>query len=655
MKDIKIHNLNVISKDKKKYSLVICEKPNVANRIAIALGTSEIKKTKIKGNTVFDVLTKDNTRYVILSSKGHLYGLKDTNKRGKIFPIFDIYWAPISNPHNKNSKNLIELISRFAKDTDNFIHACDYDQEGELIGYNILELVCEKAYGNSHRAKLSTLTSDDINKSFITLEKTNRNMAYAGMFRHLLDYIYGINFSMAISRAIKIKNRYSYLTVGRVQTPTLKFIVDRDLQINYFIPIPFWSIKAYFKKDDAVFVFFFEKKRIDTLKQVNYIIDQCNGKNGIVNNINIYKEYLKPLHPFNIGDLQKESFRLFKYSPIYTLSIAESLYPNNGIKNDPAHPAIYPTGIKPINLNSAELKVYDLIVKKFFATFGESAIFKKIKIDILVDDNFLFNKEGKNILLKGWIEFYNAFYNYSENSIDYSDLKIGDTLTNIDIIKDSKLTDPPVYFNYSSLLSKMELEEIGTKSTRGNIIELLIRRNYVTVNKYKNIKSNDLGIFLIDFMEKNLPKIISTDLTRALEHYLEDIERGITDRIFILNSIITDLIDSMYHIQKIECISPIEYQPVRSNNLILIGACPVCQKGKFQIIRSKKTKKRFISCSGYFSDGCTASAPIPQQGSIKTTNKICKDCNWPILNVFYPTKRYSKNFCTNINCPTKLI
>jgi DNA topoisomerase-1 len=509
---------------------------------------------------------------------------------------------------------------------------------------------------------------------------------------------------MAVSHAIKIKNRYSYLTVGRVQTPTLKFIVDRDLQINYFIPVPFWRIEAHFKKDDEVFVFFFQKKRIDTLKQVNDIIIQCSGKKGIVNNINIYEEYIKPLHPFNIGDLQKESFRLFNYSPIYTLSIAESLYlkalisyprtnsqilpvsinyrkilnnlekisglykryvtmllsqnklyPHNGIKNDPAHPAIYPTGIKPINLNSAELKVYDLIVKRFFATFGETAIFKKTKIDILVNDNFLFNKEGKNILLKGWIEFYSSFYNYSDNSFEYSDLKIGDTLTNINIIKDSKLTYPPIYFNYSSLLSKMELEEIGTKSTRGNIIELLIRRNYVTVNNHNNIKSTDLGIFLIDFMKKNLPKIISTDLTRALELYLADIERGITDRIFILNSIITDLIDSMYHIQKIESISPIEQQPIRSKNLILLGACPVCQKGKFQIIRSKKTKKRFISCSNYFSDGCTASAPIPQQGSIKNINKLCKECKWPILNVFYPTKRYSKNFCTNTNCPTKLI
>ncbi|HEU5461211.1 MAG TPA: DNA topoisomerase I [Nitrososphaeraceae archaeon] len=690
------------SKDK-KYSLVICEKPNVANRIAIALGTSEVKKIKIKGNIVFDVLTKDNARYVILSSKGHLYGLKDTNKRGKIFPIFDIYWAPIFTYHNKNSKNLIELIRRFAKDTDNFIHACDYDQEGELIGYNILELICEKAYSNSYRAKLSTLTSDDITKSFITLERTNRNMAYAGMFRHLLDYIYGINFSMAVSRAIKIKNRSSYQTVGRVQSPTLKFIVDRDLQINYFIPTPFWRIKANFRKEDKVFVFFFEKKRINTLNQVNYIIDHCSGKKGIINNINIYKEYVRPLHPFNIGDLQKESFRLFKYSPVYTLSIAENLYlkalisyprtnsqilpvsinyrkilndlekisdpykryvtmllnqnklsPNNGIKYDPAHPAIYPTGTKPINLNSSEIKVYDLIVKRFFATFGEPAIFKKTKIDIKVDDDFIFNKEGKNILLKGWIEFYSSFYNYSENSVEYSDLQIGDTLTNIDITKDSELTEPPIYFNYSSLLSKMELEEMGTKSTRGNIIELLIRRDYVSVNNNK-IKSTNLGMYLIDFMEKNLPQIISTNLTRTLEHYLADIERGITDRIFILNSIIIDLIDSMHYIKKIESVSPLEHQRVRSKKLILIGACPVCKKGKFQIIRSRKTKKRFISCTDYFSDGCTASAPIPQQGLIKNMRKFCKECNWPILNVFYPTKRYSKNFCTNINCPTKLI
>lgn len=695
--------MNLNSKNK-KYTLVICEKPNVANRIAIALGTAEIKKTKIHDNVVFDVFTKDNSRYVILSSKGHLYGLNNTNKRGKIFPIFDLYWSPIPKLSNKNSKNLVDLISQFAKNADNYIHACDYDQEGELIGYNILELICKKAYGNSQRAKLSTLTSDDISKSFNHLEKTNKNMAYAGMFRHLLDYIYGINFSMAISRAIKIKNRYTYLTVGRVQTPTLKFIVDRDLQINYFIPIPYWSIKGHFKKDDKVLIFLFKKKRIDTIKEADYIINECNGKIGIINSINTYTEYLKPLYPFNLGDLQKESFRLFKYSPSYTLLIAESLYlkalisyprtnsqilpssinyrkilndlgkisesykryvtplldqynlyPYNGIKNDPAHPAIYPTGLKPMNLNSAESKVYDLIVKRFFATFGKPAVFNKININILVDNIFSFYLEGKNIVSKGWLEFYNPFYYYNKNSIDYSNIKIGDKLVNIDIIKESKFTESPSYFNYSSLLSKMEQEEIGTKSTRGNIIEILIKRNYVSINSKTNVlRSSDLGIFLIDFMEKNLPKIISTELTRTLERYLADIEMGITNRISILNDIISDLIESMYNIQKLDHITNIEHQPVKKKDLLLIDSCPICKRGNFQIIRSKKTKKRFISCSNYFSNGCTATAPIPQQGLIKKTNKICTECNWPIINVFYPTKKYSKNFCININCPAKI-
>ena len=107
-------------------------------------------------------------------------------------------------------------------------------------------------------------------------------MAYAGMFRHLLDYIYGINFSMAISSVIKIKNRYSYLTVGRVQTPTLKFIVDRDLQINYFIPLPFWNIKGLFKKDSKVLIFSFDRNPIDTLKEANFVVNYL-AKSNLIN------------------------------------------------------------------------------------------------------------------------------------------------------------------------------------------------------------------------------------------------------------------------------------------------------------------------------------------------------------------------------------
>ncbi len=697
-----IHNLNLDSKPK-KYTIVICEKPNVANKIAIALGTSDIKRIKIHDNTVFDVFSKNNLHYVILSSKGHLYGLHNPNNRGKIFPIFDLYWSPISKPFNKNTKNLIDLISKFSKNANNYIHACDYDQEGELIGYNILELICNNAYNSSQRAKLSTLAPDDISKSFEQLEKINRNMAYAGMFRHLLDYIYGINFSMAISSIIKVKNRSSYLTVGRVQTPTLKFIVDRDLQINYFIPIPFWNIKAHFKEDNKILICSFDKNPLNTIKEANFVINECSDKVGIVNSINSYTENLQSLTPFNLGDLQKESFRLFKYSPSYTLSIAENLYlkalisyprtnsqilppsinyrkilnrlgkiskiyedysnillnrdklcPNNGNKNDPAHPAIYPTGLKPVNLNSGEAKIFDLIVKRFFVTFGESAVFNKIIIKILVARTFSFHLEEKNIVSKGWIEFYNPFYYLKKNHIDYSDIKIGDKLINVDIILESKFTEPPNFFNYSSLLSKMEKEEIGTKSTRGNIIEILIKRNYVTKSTKENIlRSSELGIYLIDFMEKNLPNVISTELTRTLERYLADIEMGVKDRIDILNNIISNLIESMNNLQKLDHIPKIDNHWTHKKDLIMIGLCPICKNGRFQIIRSKKTRKRFISCSDYFSKGCTATAPIPQKGLIKNTDKTCTECSWPIINIFYPSNRYGKNYCININCPSK--
>jgi len=700
-----IHNLNLES-NTKKYTIVICEKPNVANKIAITLGTSEIKRIKIHNTIVFDVLSKNNLRYVILSSKGHLYGLHNPNNRGKIFPIFDLYWSPISKPfNNNNTKSIINLISNFSKNANNYIHACDYDQEGELIGYNILELICKKAYSSSQRAKLSTLAPDDISKSFEQLEKINRNMAYAGMFRHLLDYIYGINFSMAVSSVIKIKKRHSYLTVGRVQTPTLKFIVDRDMQINYFIPLPFWNIKGHFKKDNKVLVCSFDRNPIDTLKEANFVINECRNKISVVSSINPSTEYLQPLPPFNLGDLQKESFRLFKFSPSYTLSIAENLYlkalisyprtnsqilppsinyrkilnrlskiskiyegysnillnraklyPHNGNKDDPAHPAIYPTGLKPVNLNSGETKLFDLIIKRFFATFGEAAVFNKLRIKILVDQTFSFYLEEKNIVSKGWIEFYIPFYYLKKDHTDYSDIKIGDKLMNIDIILESKFTEPPNFFNYSSLLSKMEKEEIGTKSTRGNIIEILIKRNYVTKSTKENIlRSCDLGIYLIDFMERNLPNVISTELTRTLERYLADIEMGVIDRIDILNNIISNLIESMDNLQKIDHIPDIDIdnQRTQKKDLIMIGLCPICKKGRFQIIRSKKTRKRFISCSNYFSIGCTATAPIPQKGLIKNTNKTCQECSWPIINIFYPSNRYGKNYCINTNCPSK--
>ena len=93
----------------------------------------------------------------------------------------------------------------------------------------------------------------------------------------------------------------------------------------------------------------------------------------------------------------------------------------------------------------------------------------------------------------------------------------------------------------------------------------------------------------------------------------------------------------------------------KKRNNIVVGPCPLCRKGNLQIIRSRKTRKRFISCSNYFDQGCTITLPLPQKGFIKPTNKSCSYCNWSVINIFYFTSKSGKSICININCPHKKI
>ena len=134
-----------------------------------------------------------------------------------------------------------------------FVHACDYDQEGEVIGHSILQYACGCKYAGALRAKFSTLTEEEIKDSFANLTKPNCGLAEAGRSRHMLDFIYGVNFSRALVRSFKTTGRYRNLSIGRVQGPTLAFAVGRELEIKLHIPNPYWIITAQFDKDRAEF------------------------------------------------------------------------------------------------------------------------------------------------------------------------------------------------------------------------------------------------------------------------------------------------------------------------------------------------------------------------------------------------------------------
>jgi DNA topoisomerase-1 len=768
---------------KPPYTLVVCEKPDAARRIAQALGTSKFeriselwveghdvgeRKTKLL-TPVFSATSKNSHHFVVCSALGHLYGLVDVKGNRSVYPVFDVKWVPISKKSvsGRGAKNMpskhqliIKTISLLSHKATRFVHACDYDQEGEVIGYNILQYACNNRYENSLRAKFSTLTDEEIRNSFDNLLKPSEGLAEAGRSRHTIDFIYGINLSRALTQSYKLSNedkRYYNLTIGRVQGPALAFVVDREIEIRKYIPTPYWTISAEFEEKNGHRIKAdYHQQKISTLARATSIVNECVNQDGKITKITDQKVTIRPPHPFNLGDLQHEAYTVFKFSPSYTLAIAEKLYidalisyprtssqklpasinyrrivlgiskmtfakhvssnndtgtnvintspytrlaasllskgyihPNEGSKTDPAHPAIYPTGEQPRRrLENTESKLFDLIIRRFLATFGDSAAIQHTTVSILVKDKHLFNAEADKMIYEGWMDFYKPYSNRNITTAStlahlLPQLKTGDILKNIAVTMDEKFSQPPPRFNQASLLEKMENEKIGTKATRSEVINTLLKRNYVTSTRTTTtstrshqegsitlgtrggLEATDLGFEIIQAMRKYIPNIVSVDLTRSMEEQLEAVEVGRATSELVTGYAIEKLKEAIIGFKDKEIEIGLQLtnavtstgnkqQQQEQQQLRVLGTCPVCTKGELKIIRSSITKKRFVGCSNYASGICKATAPLPQKGLIKITGKLCSACRWPIVGTLY--SRQSKRlwtFCINMHCPSK--
>lgn len=666
------------------YTLVVCEKPDAARRIAQALGGA--KETRTGGVSVFDV-TFSGRQYKVCSASGHLYGIVDRTKNRSVYPVLDLEWAPIEKGR---AARLIGTIAALAKNADSFVHACDYDQEGEVIGHSILQYACGNKYGKAMRAKFSTLTDDEVREAFAALAPPSRGLAEAGRSRHALDFIYGVNLSRALVQSFKASNKgWRNLSIGRVQGPTLAFVADREHEIRLHVPDPYWTIEADFEKGGQAVHARYEKQKADKLAEAQAVVNACTGKDGVVGSVDRKKMTLRPPTPFNTGDLQREAYRLFRIAPGYTLAIAEKLYlralisyprtssqklprsinyekilaglkplygsqasmllsrgvlvPNEGPMNDPAHPAIYPTGVVP-RLSGLEFKVYDLIAKRFLATFGDPAVTERTGVSINVNSH-MFLAEGRTAVYDGWMMLYRPYVSMEQSALP--PLQQGDVLANRQVAMEEKFAQPPWRYSQASLLGKMEDERIGTKATRADTIATLFKRNYIAAKK-GGIEATDLGFAVVESMREHVPAIVSTDLTRSMEEQLEKVEQGSQDPADVIEYAVDKLVESLaaFREQSPAIGKEIGGAAVQSD-LVVLGQCPVCRRGQLRMIKSWTTKKRFVRCSNYATD-CKTSAPLPQRGAIRVS-KTCK-CGWPIISVaFGRGKRW--NTCINMQCP----
>jgi DNA topoisomerase-1 len=684
-----------------KYTLIITEKPDAAQRIASALDLQG-KAKKMEDNGVPYFVAKRDKDIIVVPALGHLYTVAEERSGRNYYPVFSFRWVPryVAERGAKQIRTWLETISKLASNADTFIDACDYDIEGSIIGYCILKYACDNKEDVSKRMKYSTLTKEELQKSFNELlPHLDFALIEAGRARHEVDWLYGVNLTRALTIAARDwSGKYATLSTGRVQGPTLRFLVAREKAIRCFVPTPYWSIKAEVEIEGSIFECGFERKIIETRKEANAIVEACKGKDGEIEKIEIKKFQQMPPTPFDLGALQSEAYSLFGYTPIRTLNIAQRLYldalisyprtssqklppaikyeeilknlnkapeyrkltaellaaktlkPNEGKKEDPAHPAIYPTGNLPERiLDEPERKIWDLIVRRFMAVFGEPALRQSLKACVNVN-GVRFYLRGRQTLKEGWLRFYEPYVRAEE--VVLPPIKEGQRIKIKRIVLEDKFTKPPPRYNPGSLLKKMEEAEIGTKATRAGMIQTLYDRKYV---RDERIVVTDLGFEVVELLKKYCPAVVSIKLTRDLEEKMNKIQLNSEKRENILLAVV-EILKPVVEELKIQekVIGEQLSNAIKRARLEerVIGTCPICKTGKLMTLYSRKTGKRFIGCTNYFKNSCKAAFPLPQKGTVRPLGRNCRACGWPIVQVRIKGNR-PWTLCFNPQCPLK--
>ncbi len=680
------------------YTLIVTEKPDAAKRIAYALDI-EGKPEHHKKNGVPYFVAQRDRQLVIVPAIGHLYTIIQEKGKHSIYPVFNFKWAPrhLAERKAKNIQYWVETFHELSKNADAFMSACDYDIEGSLIGYSILKYACDNKDASAKRMKFSTLMKTELEKAYEEpLSHLDFPLIEAGRTRHEVDWLYGINLSRALTlSAQNWSGRYKTLSTGRVQGPALQFLATREKEIRSFVPTPYWQIAADAEIQNSVVTAEYEKKRIETLQEAYTIVKDCNQKTGKTTKVDVRTVHQKPPVPFDVGALQQEAYSLFGYTPRRTLTIAQRLYldalisyprtssqklppvidyrkilnslkqqsgykrlasklleqkklkPREGAKDDPAHPAIYPTGKLPEKrLGITEKRIYDLIVRRFMAVFGDDALKEGIKAKLEVNSHVFFLR-GRRILEEGWITYYRPYVRAED--VILPPIKEGDTVFMRRVAREDKFTSPPPRYNPSSLLKKMEELGIGTKATRADIIQTLYNRKYVMDER---IIVTELGFDVIDVLSRYAPTVVSAMLTRELEDKMEQIQKGTMNREAVLKEVIDNLKTQLEQFKENEetigeTLSKATKKAQTQERIV--GKCPNCDTGQLAIIYSKKTKKRFIGCTNYFNGLCRTSFPLPQRGTIKPSRSNCKSCGWPNMLVWFRGRR-PWNLCFNPDC-----
>lgn len=665
--------------------LVICEKPSVAEKIAYAIGRGSAAKKSLYGVPYYEV-ERDGVQLVVVSAVGHLFGLRQ-KKGDRGYPAFDIEWAPTYEVEKgaDYTKKYLDAIKKLAPGADEYVVACDFDVEGSLIGYNVARFAGDES--KASRMKFSALTPGELEEAFLERGKFDLGNALAGEARHMLDWFYGINLSRALMASIRSAGANQIMSIGRVQGPALAILAKKEKEIAAFVPKPYWEVGCHIKGKE------FENARGRFWNREEALAAKADtAQLGAVQKVE-RKEFLQPPGPpFDLTSLQVEAYRLFSFSPAQTLEIAQTLYeqtlisyprtssqklparlnmkrliealskipayqksaasllaanrttPLEGKKEDPAHPAIHPTGVYR-QLGEREMRLYDLIAKRFLSCFAENAKRETQKVLVAAGkENYA--ASGTRTTHLGWFDAYAPYVKLEEEVLPpFSE---GEQVKVEGLAVHEKKTQPPKRYTPASIVSDLEKLGLGTKATRASIVETLFKRGYL---EGTSIKVTPFGLAVFDSLKGVAPEILDEELTKNIEDEMEKIADGENERKAIEDGkrVLAQILAKFDGKERDIGLGLLSGLKQKEMGESLLGDCPKCSGGKMRIIRSR-LGKQFVGCSNY--PACSQTYPLPQGAKIISLNKKCEKCGTPMIRVIRKARKPFE-MCLDPACESK--
>ena len=580
--------------------------------------------------------------YEVVATKGHIMELPKYSLGIDIKNGFDPKYEILSD-----KKALVKSLIESAKDKKAIYLASDNDREGEAIAFHV-QKVLEDNIDKSisfHRIVFNEITNNAIISSLKAPRQIDIKKVDSQKARRVLDRLVGYQISPILWKKIM-----KGISAGRVQSVTLRYIVDRESERENFTPEKYWPISALV--DDQ---YEFELKKVEGRsydskneelkeKAEKILLNPDNSKIGKIISISSSSTSAKQLPPYITATLQQDAFRHFNYPPKKTMMIAQKLYEGIQLKSEhkglitymrtdstrvsnlaleelknyisenfgskyysfvpfsksktndkniqEAHEAIRPTDISLTPeklkqyLGKDELNIYSIIWERYISAFMKPPVFRIVTIKMEYL-NCIFEAKFRNILEKNSLEVLKIL-KPSEKIQNTPDFKENDqvTITKINIIE--KFTEPPSRYDEASLIKKLKEEGIGRPSTYATIMGILYDRNYV-VKEDKKLVPTDVGKIVVNFLVKYFPEIFDYKFTARMEDDLDRIEKGEADYIEILSLFYSKFEPLLNQTDKMESFKE---HFIEKTNL----TCEKC--GSPMVVRKTKFGE-FLACSNY--------------------------------------------------------